>query len=110
MKLNDVSYSLIDWQNVESTEVKGITGHAFWKTKKFNDLRIRIIEKSPGYRADHYCKKGHVIYVIDGEMVIDFENGEKFSVSAGQTVFLGDDPEFGHSTFTENGIKYFIID
>lgn len=110
MKLVDVPYALIDWQNVESAEVKGITGNAFWKTKKFNDLRIRIIEKSPGYRADHYCKKGHVIYVIEGEMEIYFENDEKFSVSTGQTVFLGDDPEFGHCTFTEKGIKYFIID
>lgn len=110
MKLKDVPYELIDWQNIAKTEVKGITGSAFWKTRKFTDVRLRIIEKLPGYRADHFCKKGHIIHILEGAMEIEFEDGEKIPVKAGQSVFLSDDPQFGHSTFTENGVKYFIID
>jgi hypothetical protein len=110
MQINEISHELIDWQSFEKTEVKGITGKAFWQTKKYSDLRLRIIEKMPGYRADHFCKKGHIIYVIDGEMDVELENGESFKVKAGQSVMLGDNPEFGHTTFTENGVKYFIID
>jgi uncharacterized cupin superfamily protein len=110
MVIKDVPYELIDWQAIDKTEVKGITGKAFWQTRKFSDIRLRIIEKLPGYRADHFCKKGHIIHILEGEMVIELENGESFPVKAGQTVLLGDDPEFAHSTYTENGVKYFIID
>lgn len=110
MIIKDLPYELIDWQNEEKTEVKGLTSNLFQKTKKYNDLRIRLIEKMPGYRADHFCKKGHVIYIIEGSMVVEFENGENVTVSGGQSILLSDDHEFGHSTYSEKGVKYFIID
>ncbi len=110
MKLNDVPFELIDWKKLEAKEVKGITSKAFWRTKNFNDVRIRIIEKLPGYRADHFCKKGHIIYIIEGSMEVEFENGMKFNIGAGESLFLSDVEENGHSTYTEKGVKYFIID
>jgi len=110
MKLKDIPFELIDWTNIEAKEVNGITEKAYWRTKNFNDVRIRIIEKLPGYRADHYCRKGHIIHIISGSMEVYFENGDKFNIKEGESLFLSDVEENGHSTYTEKGVKYFIID
>jgi len=110
MELKDIPYEIIDWNKIETAEVKGETGKAFWKTKNFCGVRLRIIEKMPGFKADHFCNKGHIIYILEGEMVIEFENGESIPVSKGESVFLSDDCGFGHSTYSEKGVKYFIID
>ncbi len=110
MKLKDVPYELINWDGIGKTEVKGLTSKAYWKTKKFGDCRIRIIEKLPGYRADHFCKKGHIIHILNGGMTVEFENGESLSIKEGESLYLSDVEENGHTTYSENGVKYIIID
>ena len=110
MKLNNVPYELIDWKGVETSLITGLEKKALARIKNFDEIRLRVIEKEPGYRADHFCKKGHIIFVIEGSMDIEFENGDKVPISTGQSIFISDDNQYGHTTFTEKGIKYFIID
>jgi len=62
MLMFDIPFGTTDWDGVERTEHAGETGKAFWRTKNFNNIRVRIVEYTPGYLADHWCQKGHVCW------------------------------------------------
>ena len=64
----NIPYQIVNWEEVEKTEHKGEKGVSYWKTKQFDGLRVRVVEYSPGYIADHWCEKGHIIYCIEGEV------------------------------------------
>jgi quercetin dioxygenase-like cupin family protein len=74
-----------------------------------NNIRVRMVEYSPGYKADHWCKKGHIIYCIEGEMDTELEDGRIIKLTEGMTYFVGDNSE-AHRTSTKNGCKLFIVD
>src|SRR3546814_9861947 len=78
MKIPPLPYTLTDWSNVPATEHKGDTGMAYWRTLQFGDVRVRVVEYSPGYMADHWCDRGHVIYVLEGELTTELKDGRKF--------------------------------
>ena len=73
------------------------------------DIRIRKVEYSAGYRADPWCKKGHIILCTEGEMGTELDDGRMMKLSAGMTYFVGDDCEL-HRTSSKNGCKLFIVD
>jgi len=89
--------------------LSGESGYAEWKTRQFGDIRVRVVKYSPGYKADHWCKKGHVILVLEGEMTTELDDGRKFLIKAGSSYQVGDN-EGSHRTFTETGVKLFIVD
>ena len=91
------------------TEHKGETGVAFWRTLQFGDLRIRMVEYSKNYKADHWCQKGHIIFCIEGEMTTKLSDGQEFTMTKGMTYQVSDDPS-SHRTYSKNGVKLFIID
>jgi hypothetical protein len=109
MKIVKFPFMQIDWRSIESEEHKGITGNAIWKTAYLGDIRIRLIEYSMNYLADHWCDKGHIIYCIDGEMTTELKDGHRYTLKKGMTYIVGDDSE-SHRTFTEAGVKLFIVD
>jgi quercetin dioxygenase-like cupin family protein len=104
-----IPFHTTDWSAIPSTEHKGITGTAFWKTLQFDGLRIRMVEYSPGYTADHWCEKGHIIYCIDGEMDTELADGSVHKLSAGMSYHVSDNKS-SHRTSSVNGVKLFIID
>lgn len=100
---------MIDWDTVEGEKHAGISGFAEWKIKRLGDVRIRMVEYSPNYLADHWCNKGHIIFCVDGQMTTELKDGRKILLEKGMTYFVGDDSE-SHRTFTETGVKLFIVD
>lgn len=104
-----IPFATIDWSGVQITEHPGEQGMAYWRTLQLGDLRIRMVEYSPGYKADHWCQKGHIIYCIEGEMVSEMENGEEHLLREGMSYHVSDDLS-SHRSHTQSGAKLFIVD
>jgi hypothetical protein len=106
---NNIPFQLIDWTEIPKTEHKGETGIAYWQTLQLLGLRIRIVEYSRGYLADHWCRKGHIVHCLKGECISEMETGEKFKLAEGMTYVVSDDLS-SHRSVTKNGVKLLIID
>ena len=77
----NIPFQIIEWEKIPKTEHKGERGIAYWQTVQFEKLRIRIVEYSKGYLADHWCQKGHIVHCLEGEFVNELESGEKVSIN-----------------------------
>lgn len=110
MKIPEFPFTTIDWAAVPATEYPGITGKAVWRTMNAGDLRVRMVEYSPGYFADHWCARGHVILVVDGEMTAELKDGQSFVLKAGTGYMASDDENNPHRSRTEAGCRLFIVD
>jgi len=84
-------------------------GTATWQTLQFGGLRVRIVEYSAGYFANHWCQKGHIVYCIEGEFTSEMETDEKYMLTKGMSYIVSDDMS-SHRSMTENGVKLLIID
>jgi quercetin dioxygenase-like cupin family protein len=109
MEIKNIPFEVFDLKNVTAEEHDGITGKAVWKTIQRGDVRIRIVEYSPGYLADHWCEKGHVVFVLDGEFESELKDGRKFRLSKGMCYLVADHAD-AHRSSTKNGVKVLIID
>jgi len=109
MKLNNISFEMTNWSEVERTEHKGEQGSAFWRTRQFGDIRVRMVEYSPGYVADHWCNKGHILLCIEGELHTELADGRKFILTPGISYQVADDTN-PHMSYTTTGAKIFIVD
>lgn len=108
-KQMNIPFQLTNWEKMPAEEHKGITGMAYWKTLQFPGLRIRVVEYSKQYKADHWCEKGHIIYCIEGEMDTELASGEIVKLSKGMSYEVSDELS-SHRTSSENGVKLFIVD
>ena len=95
---------------VEPTTHKGETGQALWRTLNIGDLRVRMVDYLPGYLADHWCDRGHVIYVIDGQLDTELQDGRTFTLTAGMSYQVSDFGDSPHRSSTKTGAKLFIVD
>ncbi len=102
-------FEALNWSSIPREEHKGETGVAFWRTIFIGNIRVRMVEYSPGYKADHWCKKGHVLFCYEGEMQTELEDGRILQLQQGMTYQVGDNCE-AHRSFTEKGCKLFIVD
>ena len=109
MKIANLPFGTTDWSQVEPTEHLGITGRALWRTCKFGDLRVRMVEYTPGYLADHWCVKGHILLCLEGELHTELEDGRQFVLKPGMSYQVADDAE-PHRSSTAVGAKLFIVD
>ena len=109
MQMSGISFGTTDWSKIERTEHKGISGIAYWRTQQLGSIRVRMVEYTPGYFADHWCVKGHVLLCVDGELHTELEDGRKFTLTAGMSYQVADNAE-PHRSFTEVGAKLFIVD
>ena len=109
LKIASFPFNTISWEQVPREEHSGETGKAWWQVKQVNDIRVRVVEYSAGYKADHWCNKGHIIYCLEGEMESELDDGRKLVLKAGMCYFVGDGNE-AHRSSTENGCKLFIVD
>ncbi|MFZ6000842.1 MAG: DHCW motif cupin fold protein [Bacteroidota bacterium] len=104
-----IPFQVTDWSQYPETVHAGESGEAKWKTLSFGDLRIRQVEYSANYKADHWCSKGHIIYCIEGEFTTELSDGRTFTLTPGMTYQVSDDLSFHRST-TKTGVKLLIID
>lgn len=108
--MSNIPFQSIDWSNIPKVEHPGETGTSFWQTIEFNGLRLRIVEYTAGYLADHWCQKGHIVHCLEGEFISEFENGEAaFSLSKGMTYIVSDHLS-SHRSVSKNGVKLLIVD
>jgi hypothetical protein len=104
-----VPFQTIDWSIVPVTEHKGETGTAWWRTLQLDGLRVRMVEYSAGYMADHWCQKGHIVHCLEGEFVSELENGGSFTLSAGMTYIVSDRLS-SHRSVSAQGVRLLIVD
>lgn len=109
MKYKNIPFQTIDWSNIPIEEFKGEKGMAYWQTIQYKGIRIRIVEYSKGYVADHWCKKGHIVYCLEGEFISELLDNRVFKLTKGMTYIVSDELSTHRST-TLNGVKLLIID
>jgi len=109
MRIEHVPFGVTDWNAVPKTEHPGATGVAHWRTVEQGNIRVRIVEYSAGYLADHWCSRGHVLYVLAGELVTELQDGRRFTLLPGQSYQVADHEE-PHRSRTEHGATLFIVD
>ena len=110
MKIPALPFTVTDWSDVPATHHAGETGEASWRTFVIGDLRVRIVEYSPGYLADHWCDRGHVLYVIKGDLHTKLQDGRHFLLKAGMSYQVSDFGDAAHRSYTETGVTLFSVD
>jgi quercetin dioxygenase-like cupin family protein len=110
MMINNVPLGVTDWAALPGEEHKGETGTSFWRTARQGDVRVRMVEYSSGFRADHWCARGHVVLVLEGELVVTLRDGREFVLRPGMSFTAGDDEGNPHKVDSGPGAKVFIVD
>jgi len=109
MHLQNIPFETTDWASVEPTTHPGEAGVAIWRTRQFGAVRVRMVEYSPGYRADHWCEKGHVLLCLSGELQTELRDGRVRTLTAGMSYQVADD-DGAHRSSTSSGATLFIVD
>lgn len=109
MQISDIPFGTTNWSDIDRTEHKGETGMAYWRTCNFNNIRVRLVEYTPDYLADHWCSKGHILFCLEGELHTELEDGRKFILKPGMSYQVSDNAE-AHRSYTKVGAKLFIVD
>lgn len=109
MRITDLHFGTVDWSTVEVTTHAGTRGQAFWRTRQFGDVRVRMLDYTPGYEADHWCSKGHFLLCLEGELETELADGRRFTLTPGTSYHVADDAE-AHRSSTRTGAKLFVVD
>ncbi|MGF6330193.1 quercetin dioxygenase-like cupin family protein [Pseudomonas sp. BS3782 TE3695] len=109
MDIANIPFGITDWSQIEPTEHPGETGSALWRTRQFGAIRARIVEYTPGYLADHWCSKGHVLFCLEGELHTELEDGRVFVLTPGMSYQVADNAE-AHRSSTAMGARLFVVD
>jgi len=109
MQMSDIPFTVEAWDQVPATEHPGEAGTAFWRTRQFGQIRVRMVEYSPGYLADHWCSKGHVLLVLEGRLDTELADGRSFTLMPGMSYQVADGAE-PHRSSTAVGAKLFVVD
>jgi len=109
MQMSGIPFGTTDWSTVAPTEHNGERGCAFWRTRHFGPVRVRMVEYSPGYVSDHWCIKGHILLCMEGELHTELQDGRAFTLRPGMSYQVADNAE-PHRSRTELGARLFIVD
>ena len=109
MQISGIPFGTTDWDRVEEEQHPGIRGTAIWRTCQFGTIRVRMVEYSAGYLADHWCSKGHILLCLQGELHTELEDGRQFKLTAGMSYQVADQAE-AHRSSTPTGARLFIVD
>jgi hypothetical protein len=110
VRIHASTFSVTDWNKVPSVEHPGERGSAFWRTLNLGRIRIRMVEYTPGYLADHWCDRGHLLYVAEGELETELKDGRRFVLHAGMSYQVSDFGDQPHRSSTRTGARLFIVD
>ena len=109
MQMTDIPFGTTDWARVAPAEHAGESGMATWRTQVFGGIRVRRVDYSPGYRADHWCSKGHILFCLEGELHTELQDGRTFTLGPGMSYQVADNAE-AHRSSTALGARLFIVD
>ncbi|MGL6290895.1 MAG: DHCW motif cupin fold protein [Silanimonas sp.] len=107
--MEGIPFGTTDWDSIPRTQHQGTTGVAHWRTATFGNIRVRMVEYSPGYEADHWCSKGHILLCLGGELETELEDGRKFTLTPGMSYQVADSAE-PHRSRSTSGATLFIVD
>ena len=107
--MTGIPFKVINWNDIDKTIHQGETGTACWQTLLYSGLRVRIVEYSAGYLADHWCSKGHIVHCLEGEFITELKNGNSFTLTAGMS-YIVSNMLSEHRSVTTGGVKLLIID
>src|SRR5262245_51372196 len=110
MKLENLPIGSIDWSRVPPVIQRGETGTSTARTRDFGDITLRLVAYSPGFKADHWCAKGHIVYVISGCVVIEHEDKTRTVLSPNTSWHAPDEAIPRHRVLCEAGATLFIVD
>ena len=109
MQMSGIPFGTTDWSTITPTEHPGETGKALWRTCQFGTIRVRMVDYSPGYLANHWCSKGHILLCLEGELHTELDDGRTFALRPGMSYQVADNAE-AHRSSTPSGAKLFIVD
>lgn len=109
MQMTDICFGATDWSALERTEHQGASGTAYWRTRQFGSIRVRMVEYTPGYLADHWCVKGHILLCLEGELHTELDDGRNFILTPGMSYQVADNAE-AHRSSTPIGARLFVVD
>lgn len=109
MKIEEIPFGTTNWNEIEPTHHAGVTGTATWRTQMFGAIRVRMVEYTAGYEADHWCNKGHILLCLRGELDTELQDGRRFTLKSGMSYQVGDDV-MPHRSTTQTGAVLFIVD
>lgn len=109
MDMTQIPFATTDWSTVERTEHTGEQGLAYWRTRQFGAIRVRMVEYTPGYLADHWCSKGHILLCLEGELHTELKDGRRFVLQPGMSYQVADNAE-PHRSSAPVGAKLFVVD
>ncbi|WP_163391303.1 DHCW motif cupin fold protein [Enterovibrio norvegicus] len=109
MDINDLPFGTTDWKAITPTEHQGEKGMAYWRTQHFGNMRVRMVEYSAGYLADHWCSKGHILFCLDGELDTELDDGRTYTLTKGMSYQVADNAE-AHRSSTKVGATLFVVD
>lgn len=109
MEMTNIPFGITNWDSIEPETHVGEQGLALWRTAKFGDIRVRMVEYSEGYLADHWCSKGHILLCLEGELHSELDDGRTFVLTPGTSYQVADNAE-AHRSSTIIGAKLFIVD
>ncbi len=109
MQMAGIPFDTTDWSQIEPTEHKGERGTAHWRTRQFGSIRVRLVEYTPGYVADHWCSKGHILFCLEGALHTELRDGRQFVLQPGMSYQVGDGAE-PHRSSTAVGARLFVVD
>jgi quercetin dioxygenase-like cupin family protein len=109
MKIHDLPFGTVDWNEVEATTHAGTRGEARWRTREFGDVRVRMLDYSAGYEADHWCSKGHFLLCLEGELETELADGRRITLRPGTSYHVADGAE-PHRSRSRSGVRLFVVD
>jgi hypothetical protein len=109
MQMASIPFGTTEWSEIEPTVHTGETGEATWRTRDFGGIRVRMVEYTPGYLADHWCSKGHILLCLEGELHTELTDGRTFVLTPGMSYQVADNAE-AHRSRTSTGARLFIVD
>ena len=109
MDIKNIPFGITNWTEIPTTRHTGDQGYALWRTQQFDAIRVRMVEYSENYLADHWCSKGHILLYLEGELHTELDDGRSFTLTAGMSYQVADQAE-AHRSSTSKGAKLFIVD
>jgi hypothetical protein len=109
VELQDIPFGITDWKELVPTEHTAETGTVTWRTRHFGPMRVRLVEYSANYRADHWCKKGHIVLCLSGELHTELADGRTYSLRPGMSYQVADGVD-AHRSSSASGATLFIVD
>jgi quercetin dioxygenase-like cupin family protein len=110
MNIPNIPFGITDWDQIPPTEHKGESGTSYWRTVEAENISLRIVEYMPGFKSDHYCQRGHILLVLEGELLIKLKDGNEYRLTSGKSFQVGDNEANPYLVSTVRGAKAFIVD